>query len=77
MNFMRDAMAGTDVLTSQEIPLPDDESFIMLLLATIKGGGKNVFYNIEFAQEYVQNNGYRIPRMLFIRKDDKRVGRTA
>jgi hypothetical protein len=77
MGFMRDAMSGTDVLTSQEIPLPDDESFIMLLLASIKGGGKNVFYNIEFTPEYIQNNGYRVPGMLFIRKDDQRVVRTA
>ena len=77
MSFMRDAMAGTDVLSSQEILLPDDESFIMLLLASIKGGSRNVFYNIEFTTEYIENNGYRIPRMLFIRKGDQRVGRTA
>jgi hypothetical protein len=69
IRFMRSAMAGINVLTSREIPLPDDESFILLMLGTLKGGEKNVFYRVEFNEGYIENNGYRVPEMRFIRKE--------
>jgi hypothetical protein len=69
MQFMKSAMAGINVLTSREIPLPDDESFILLMLGTLKGGEKNLFYRVEFDEGYIENNGYRVPEMRFIRKE--------
>jgi hypothetical protein len=69
IQFMKSAMAGINVLTSREIPLPDDESFILLMLGTLKGGEKNLFYRVEFDEGYIENNGYLVPEMRFIRKE--------
>ncbi len=69
LQFMTSAMAGISVVTSREIPLPDDESFILLMLGTLKSGEKNVFYQVEFNEGYIENNGYRVPEMRFIRKE--------
>ncbi len=69
IGFMTSVMTGISVATSREIPLPDDESFILLMLGTLKGGEKNVFYQVEFGEGYLNNNGYRVPEMRFIRKE--------
>ncbi|MBM7583210.1 hypothetical protein JOD02_002088 [Caldicoprobacter guelmensis] len=74
MAFMRNVMKDFDVVYSHEIPLPDDESFILLMLATLKGHDRKMFYRVEFMDGYVYNNGYRIPNMRFIRKDRANVG---
>jgi hypothetical protein len=68
MDFMRSVMGQLDVITCNEIPLPDDEAFILLMLASIKGGERSSFYNVEFTNGYIDNNGYRIPNMRFIKK---------
>lgn len=68
MNFMREVMKGKDVISSAEIPLSGDEEFILLMLASLKGTDKNTFYTVEFFEDYLQNNSYRIPRMRFIRQ---------
>lgn len=69
MDFMQSVMEGMDVVTSREIPLPGDEEFILLMLASLKSGDKNTFYKVEFLEGYIDNNGYRIPNMRFIRKE--------
>lgn len=69
IQFMTAVMAGLNVVTSREIPLPDDESFILLMLGTLKGEEKAVFYQVEFGAGYIENNGYRIPEIRFIRKE--------
>ncbi|NLO83535.1 MAG: hypothetical protein GX094_10875 [Clostridiales bacterium] len=74
MAFIREAMTSLDTVYSHEIALPDDEAFVLLMLAAIKGGEKNVFYKVEFMDGYVYNNGYRIPEMRFIRKGKINVG---
>lgn len=74
MDFMKTGFGTMDIITSEEIPLKDDETFILLLLASLKGQDKNVFYQAEYREGYVNNNGYRIPRITYIRKDHKHVG---
>jgi hypothetical protein len=74
MAFMQELLAGLEVVNSTEIPLRDDESFILLLLAALKGNDKQVFYQVEFLEGYHDNNGYRIPKMRFVRKERKNVG---
>lgn len=74
MAFMRNIMKDFDVVYSHEVPLTDDESFILLMLATLKGYDRKAFYRVEFMDGYVYNNGYRIPKMRFIRKDKANVG---
>ncbi|MDD2574472.1 MAG: Wadjet anti-phage system protein JetA family protein [Bacillota bacterium] len=68
MDFVRSVMGQMDVITGKEIPLPDDEAFILLMLASLKGGERSAFYKVEFTKGYIDNNGYRIPNMRFIRK---------
>lgn len=69
MQFMAQIMSGRSVITSSEIPLPDDASFILVMLGTLKGEEKDVFYQVEFGEGYLENNGYRLPKMRFIRKE--------
>jgi len=69
VRFMKAALAGVSVVTSGEIPLPDDESFILLMLGTLKSGEQTLFYQVEFGEGYIENNGYRVPEMRFIRKE--------
>ena len=72
MNFVRSVMGQMDVITSNEIPLEGDEDFILLMLASIKGGERSAFYNVEFTKGYTVNNGYRIPNMRLIKKGTKK-----
>lgn len=69
MNYMREIMKDKDILTSAEIQLPGDEEFILLMLASLKGADRNTFYSVEFLEDYINIDGYRIPRMRFVRKD--------
>jgi hypothetical protein len=57
------------VLNSQELDIKDDTSFILLLLAAMKSGEKKTFYDVEFLEGYIENNGYKYPNMRFIRRD--------
>jgi hypothetical protein len=68
MDFMRSAMGQMDVITGKEIPLEGDEDFVLLMLASIKGGERSAFYKVEFTKGYTVNNGYRIPNIRFIKK---------
>ena len=69
IQYMQSIMANMSVVTSREIPLSDDEAFILLMLGTLKGGEQSAFYFVEFGNGYLNNNGYRVPELRFIRKD--------
>lgn len=69
MNFVKGLMNGANVVSMQDIPVADDETFILLMLAVLSSGEKNIFYNVEFLKGYLEKNGYRIPELLFIRKE--------
>ena len=66
--FVDRMMAGKDVLNSLEIRLSSDEDFILLILAALKRGEKNLFYQVDFEEGYHDCNGYTIPHMRFIRR---------
>lgn len=69
MNFVKDLMNDADVVTTRDISVADNETFILLMLAVLNSGERNAFYNVEFLEEYLEKNGYRIPELLFIRKE--------
>jgi hypothetical protein len=73
ISFMKEVLREKDVVNSGEIVLSGDEEFILLMLAALKGTDKNIFYRVEFFDDYLDNHGYRIPRMRFIRKDRRNV----
>jgi len=73
MSFMKEILQDKDMVSSGEIDLAGDEEFILLMLAALKGTDKNNFYRVEFLEDYLINNEYRIPRMRFIRKEKRDV----
>ncbi|BBF43930.1 hypothetical protein lbkm_2618 [Lachnospiraceae bacterium KM106-2] len=60
---------GRIEITSKEIPLKNDEEFILLLLGTIQGYKRQVTYQVEFRSDYIYNNGYRIPDVVYRKKE--------
>lgn len=68
--FMEDNFKSRQFITTSEIELNNIEDLILLILATIKGekSGKN-FYYIENDVGVINNNGFKIPNMKFIRRN--------
>lgn len=67
--FMEKNFKGKPFISSMEIELNTVEDLILLILATIKAdkSGKS-FYYIEDSEEIINNNGYKIPNIKFIRR---------
>ena len=68
--FMEKNFKNKPFINSQEIKLKTIEDLILLILATIKAdkSGKS-FYYIEDSDEIINNNGYKIPNIKFIRRN--------
>lgn len=67
--FMEKNFKGKPFVTSMEIELNSVEDLILLILATIKADkSSKIFYYIEDSDETINNNGYKIPNMKFIRR---------
>lgn len=49
-------------------PMNTNDDFILFMLSTIRGKEKSADYTIEFEDDYCDNNGYRLPRIIFRRK---------
>lgn len=73
MNYMQKVLNDKDIISTADILLTCDDEFILLMLAALKSTDKNTFYSVEFLEDYLDNNGYRIPRMRFVRKDKNDV----
>lgn len=67
--FMENNFKEKPFITSHEITLNTTEDLILLILATIKAdsGGKS-FYYMQDCNETINNNGFIIPNMKFIRR---------
>jgi len=57
------------VLRSQDLKIETDEDFIKLIMASIKADEKDIPFTIEFKDDYLYINGYRIPEMLISKKE--------
>lgn len=68
-DFMSKKFKDRPFINSNEIELKSVEDLILLILATIKAdkSGKS-FYYFEDSDEIINNNGYRIPNIKFIRR---------
>ena len=68
-DFMSKNFKDRPFINSNEIELKSVEDLILLILATIKAdkSGKS-FYYFEDSDEIINNNGYRIPNIKFIRR---------
>lgn len=67
--FMELAFANEHVLKIEEIPLPDFDAFVLLILATVKTNDEKCFYTVESEPGHVVNYGYRLPKLTFVRKE--------
>lgn len=68
-DFMEVAFGHEHELPIEDIPLPDFDAFILLILATVKTNDEKCFYTIESYPGHVINYGYRLPKLVFIRKE--------
>lgn len=66
-NHMRQLFGDMPIITTKDIHLASDEEFILLLLGTIQE--ERSFYRIEYTNQYVIKDGYRIPEMKLIKKE--------
>lgn len=68
--FMQKNFKDKPFIYSKELELKTTEDLILLILATIKAdkSGKT-FYYIEDTNEMIDNNGFKIPNMKFIRRN--------
>jgi hypothetical protein len=60
--------AGEAVVESEHIPIDDDTSFILLILALIRCRERGLDYTVELEEGRIERNGYRIPKMKFRKK---------
>lgn len=59
------------VVGSAEIPLNNDEDFILLMLAVISANDREMDYNVELREGRIINNGYSIPELNITKKEAK------
>lgn len=64
--FMKQNFKDRPFINSSEIKLETTEDLILLILATIKADKS--FYYIQDSDEIIDNNGYKIPNIKFIRR---------
>lgn len=68
-DFMEMAFGEDSELNIKDIPLPDYDAFILLILATVKTGDEQCFYTIEQNEGQVHSFGYVLPNLTFKRKE--------
>lgn len=69
--FMEEILRGKDELESKDIPIKNYDAFILLILGTLKKDDPDCFYYVLYeSKDRINNNGYLIPKMKFIRKKE-------
>lgn len=69
--FMREVFGEDDELLIQDIPLPNYDVFIILILATLKKDDPNCFYDVNYdSKEKINSHGYILPKLIFKKKGE-------
>ena len=69
-DFMKKNFGDKPFITAEEMDLQTTEDLILLILATVKGERtEKSFYYVQDNNEIVNNNGFKIPNMKFIRRN--------
>lgn len=68
-SFMETAFGTGDYVEVEDIPLPDYDAFILVILATLRRNDEHCFYVVEMEDGSVATQGYILPRMAFRRKE--------
>jgi hypothetical protein len=66
--FMKTAFGDREMIHINEIPLPDYDAFILLILATVRQVEKTCFYDLKVEEGRIIHAGYILPNFSFIRK---------
>ncbi len=71
--FMKTAFGDRDRLLISEIPLPDYDAFILLILATVNKDDRHSFYTIEGGAGKIVVGPYLVPDLTYVRKGTTNV----
>ena len=68
-NYVRGLLESRDVCRCEELELPDDGAYIMLLLAAVNSADRDAFYTVETEDGgNIKKGAYEIPKLVFRRK---------
>jgi len=70
-NFVSQLLNDKKEVSSKEINIENDETYIMTLLSVVRASDIDSFYTIEFLQEKYWANDYILPVILYKRKEPK------
>ena len=68
--FINKLLGERDSVSTEDITISDNREFIMLLLAAIRAGERNINFETQIGTGSLKTNGYGIPKMVFIRKGE-------
>lgn len=69
--FVSDALGESDTVNISDIPIPDDESYVMTLLTVANAQNKDRNYDIKIYDETISVGKYEIPKITYIRRKRK------
>ena len=67
--FMQRAFQGQDELLISEVPLPNFEAFVLVILGTLKKDDDKCFYEVIQEEGKLVSQGYVLPNIKFKRKE--------
>lgn len=71
-DFMRERFSDRDELNSKDLALHDDNSYIMSILAFLRGEDEDSFYSVQSFHAEYREGDYSIPQLKFSRKEGKK-----
>lgn len=71
LEYVMEQLSRQGVLRAQDLRLEADDDFIKLILACIKNDEADIPFSINFKDDYLLVNGYRIPDLLIAKKKEK------
>lgn len=71
LEYIMEQLAQQGVLRAKDLKLEADDDLIKLILACIKNDEADIPFTIDFKDDYLVVNGYRIPNMLIANKKEK------
>lgn len=69
--FISDALGDMDMVDISDIPILDDESYVMTLLTVANARNKDRNYDIKIYDETISVGKYEIPKITYIRRKSK------
>ena len=70
-SFMRERFSNRDAVYSKDLDLRDDSSYIMSILAFLRGEDEDAFYSVQNLDAEYRDGNYTIPQIKFSRKEGK------